>query len=56
MISKKKLIKKNKTFFLDRFPIITIIAILGIAAVIFFIVINILPLDFFSGKSEIKGK
>ncbi|HHT78654.1 MAG TPA: hypothetical protein GXZ93_02490 [Actinobacteria bacterium] len=53
MTSKKKLIKKNKTFFLDRFPIITIVVILGIAAIIFFTVINILPLDFFSGKSEI---
>ncbi len=53
IINKKKQIKKNKTFFLDRFPIITIIGIIGVAVIFFFIVINLLPLDFFSGKSDI---
>lgn len=53
MISKKKQIKKSKSFFLDKFPIITIILILGLSVMFFFIVINRLPLDFFSGNSEI---
>jgi len=52
MISKKKQIKKSKTFFLDRFPIITIIMIIGLALIIFFTVINRFPLDFFSGTAE----
>ena len=50
---KKKQIKKNKTFFLDRFPIITIVIIIALSLIIFFTIINLIPLDFFSGSSEV---
>ena len=53
---KKKQIKKNKTFFLDRFPIITIVIIIALSLIIFFTIINLIPLDFFSGSSEVFTK
>jgi len=51
-----KKIKNNKTFFLDKFPIITIIGILIVAFIIFFVTINKLPLNFFSGSLQIISK
>jgi hypothetical protein len=47
----KKKLKKQKTFFTDRFPYIILILIIGISLVIFFIVKDRLPLNFFSKKT-----
>jgi hypothetical protein len=47
----KKKLKKQKTFFTDRFPYIILILIIGITLVIFFIVKDRLPLNFFSKKT-----
>jgi len=49
----QKKIKNKRTFFLDKFPIITIAVILGATLIIFFLIINKLPLDFFSGSSQV---
>ena len=44
-------IKKQKTFFLDRFPYIVFILIIGLSLVIFFSIKTKMPLNFFSGKA-----
>jgi len=46
-----KKLKRQKTFFLDRFPYIIFIIVIGLAVIIFFSVINKLPLGFFSNKT-----
>ena len=44
-------LKKQKTFFTDRFPYIVFILIIGVSLVIFFIVKDRLPLDVFTKKT-----
>lgn len=46
-----KNLKKQKTFFLDRFPYIVFIIIIGLTLIIFFSVKSKLPLNFFTNKT-----
>ncbi|MHB1276699.1 MAG: hypothetical protein ACYC0D_12515, partial [Candidatus Humimicrobiaceae bacterium] len=48
-----KKLKKQKTFFTDRFPYIIFILIIGLSLVIFFIVKDRLPLNVFSKKTTV---
>lgn len=50
MNNNDKKLRKQKTFFLDRFPYIIFILIIGLTLLIFFIVKDKLPLSFFSKK------
>lgn len=50
MTIERKQIKKEKTFFLDRFPIITVIIIFGMTFIIFFSLIKHIPLNLFTGS------
>ncbi|MCE5329720.1 hypothetical protein LLG07_05255 [bacterium] len=46
-----KKLKRQKTFFLDRFPYVIFIIIIGLALIIFFSVKSKLPLNFFSNNT-----
>jgi len=51
MENNNKKLKKQKTFFTDRFPYIIFILIIGFSLVVFFIVKDRLPLDAFTKKT-----